>query len=87
MLCYAKAVAVHEEATCACLGAGVSSGLVVDIGATRTTVCCVDEGMSMPGCRHVLSYGGDDLDRLLLWLLRRQRVLLPGAPASFAPAP
>ena len=26
----------------------------------------------MPGCRHQLSYGGDDLDRMLLWILRRQ---------------
>ena len=50
-----KAVTLHEEATCACLGAGVGSALVVDIGAQRTTVCCVDEGMPMPGCRHILS--------------------------------
>ena len=86
---------IHEEATCACLGHGVPSALVVDIGASRTSVVCIDEvrsrrflitisaiftrdlgdapqGQPMPGCRHQLSYGGDDLDRMLLWILRRQ---------------
>lgn len=51
-LCF-KAVLCHEEATCACVGAGVPSACVVDIGAQRTSVVCIDELMPMPGCHQV----------------------------------
>jgi len=70
MMGFAAAI-VLEEATSACLGAGVPSACVVDLGSQRSSVSCVDELMPMPGCRQVLAYGGDDLDRLLLWLFER----------------
>ncbi len=64
------AALVHEESLCACLGAGVSSACVVDIGAQTTTVCCVDELQPMHGARMPLRYGGDHLDYCLHHLLR-----------------
>lgn len=44
-------------------------------GAQRCSVSCIDEGMPMAGCRLVMSYGGDDMDTLLRYLLHRQQLL------------
>ena len=85
-----KAAIVHEEAACAAFGVGAPSACVVDVGAQRTSVCCIDEGMPMPGCRQLLAYGGDDMDVLTHCLLHRQRLAssLPhlAAPPSYTPS-
>ena len=75
-----KAAICHEEAACAAFGAGVGSACVVDLGGQRATVCCVDEGMPMPGCRQILAYAGDDMDVFLHALLHRHGLAarLPG---------
>ena len=80
-----KAAIVHEEAGCAALGAGVGSACVVDIGSQRASVCCIDEGMPMPGCRQILSYGATDMDALLHTLLHRHRLTTALPPALAAP--
>ena len=89
LLC-AQAVIVHEEAACAALGAGTGSACVVDLGEQRTSVCCIDEGMPMAGCRQGLSYGALDVDALLHTLLHRQRLAatIPhlSSPPSYAPS-
>ena len=36
---------------CATFGAGVPSACVVDIGDQKTSVCCVDDGMSQTSTR------------------------------------
>lgn len=84
-----KAAICHEEAACAAFGAGVGSACVVDIGGQRSTVCCVDEGMPMPGCRQILAYAGDDMDVLLHALIHRQgltaRLPALGRPPAYSP--
>jgi|LauGreDrversion4_1035100.scaffolds.fasta_scaffold21334_3 hypothetical protein len=49
-------------------------------------VCCIDEGMPMPGCRQILSYGAADMDVFLHTLLHRHR-LTPSLPTALAAAP
>lgn len=68
-----KAVLCHEEATCACVGAKVPSACVVDVGAQRTSVVCIDELMPMSGCHQARSAPS-----------HRPHVL---GPASSAPLP
>eukprot|EP00742_Colponemidia_sp_Colp-10_P008437 GILJ01009140.1.p1 GENE.GILJ01009140.1~~GILJ01009140.1.p1 ORF type:complete len:641 (-),score=104.64 GILJ01009140.1:295-2178(-) len=64
-----KACFLHQESVLACFGAGVSTACVVDIGAQKTNVVCVDDGIMLPStCVH-MDYGGDDMDRFLLKLL------------------
>lgn len=79
-----KAALVHEEAACAAFGVGTGSACVVDIGAERTSVCCIDEGMPMPGCRQLLAYGCTDMDVLTHTLLHRHR-LAPSVPHLAVP--
>lgn len=40
-----REIAIHQEALCAVFSAGMSSACVVDVGASRTSVTCVDEGV------------------------------------------
>jgi len=46
-------------------GAGFSSACIVDIGAQKTSISCVDEGMIVPDSRINLKYGGDDITNTL----------------------
>lgn len=46
------AVLLHQESVCATFGAGVSSACVVDVGASKVSVSCVDEGISLEQCRY-----------------------------------
>jgi hypothetical protein len=45
------AVMLAHEAACAAFGAGVPSACVVRLGATRTTVACVEDGMVLAASR------------------------------------
>lgn len=42
-----------QESSCATFGAGLSSACVVDIGAERTSIACVDEGLLLGETRCV----------------------------------
>eukprot|EP00123_Amoebidium_parasiticum_P009833 comp19737_c0_seq1/m.23536 comp19737_c0_seq1/g.23536 ORF comp19737_c0_seq1/g.23536 comp19737_c0_seq1/m.23536 type:complete len:680 (-) comp19737_c0_seq1:81-2120(-) len=62
---------VHQESVCATFGAGMTSACLVDVGAQKVSVCCVDEGLSVPSSRITVNYGGDDITRLFYWLLKK----------------
>lgn len=64
-------MAIHQEAHAAVFSAGMSTACVVDIGATSTSVVCVDEGMPTSESRIKLDYGGDDITAALVALLTR----------------
>uniref|UniRef100_A0A8C5WKG0 Actin-related protein 8 n=2 Tax=Leptobrachium leishanense TaxID=445787 RepID=A0A8C5WKG0_9ANUR len=64
-------VIVHQETVCAVFGSGLSSACVVDIGDQKTSVCCVEDGISHRNTRLCLAYGGSDVTRCLFWLLQR----------------
>ncbi|KAG7766864.1 hypothetical protein KL931_003748 [Ogataea haglerorum] len=59
-------VAVFQEGLAATFGSGVSSACVVDIGATSTKVCCIEEGYIFPDSVVELSYGSNDITRALI---------------------
>lgn len=64
-----KEIAIHQEGHAAIFSAGMSTACVVDIGATTTSVTCVDEGMLNPDTRIKLDYGGDDITAALVAML------------------
>lgn len=52
-------------------GCGLGSACVVDIGAEKTSISCVDEGASQAATRVCLEYGGSDITILFQWLLNK----------------
>jgi actin-related protein 8 len=46
-----RGVCVQQESTCATFGAGTSMACVVDIGAQKTSVSCVEDGLCIPDSR------------------------------------
>lgn len=59
-----KAISIMQESISATMGSGVSSALLVDIGAQKTVVACVEDGQLTSGPIR-MPYGGDDLTALL----------------------
>ncbi|KAM4651538.1 actin-related protein 8 [Discoglossus pictus] len=66
-----SAIIVHQESVSATYGSGLSSACVVDIGDQKTSVCCVEDGISHRNTRLCLAYGGSDVTRCLYWLMQR----------------
>ncbi|PPQ67891.1 hypothetical protein CVT26_007091 [Gymnopilus dilepis] len=66
-----KQICAQQESLAATYGAGISNACVVDIGATKTSIACVDEGLVLPETRMTLSMGGDDITEFLYVLLER----------------
>ncbi|XP_006631111.2 actin-related protein 8 [Lepisosteus oculatus] len=66
-----SATVVHQESVCATFGSGLSSACVVDVGDQKTSVCCVEDGISHRSSRLCLAYGGSDVTRCFFWLLQR----------------
>ena len=54
-------LAFMQESLAATFGAGYTSACVVDIGAQKTSICCVEEGMCVDNSRVNLKYGGADV--------------------------
>ena len=56
---------------CATFGTGVSSACVVDVGDEKTSVSCVEDGLSQSATRLVMQFGGADITSCFHWLLTR----------------
>nr|POF13144.1 putative actin-related protein 8 [Quercus suber] len=50
-----------QESLAATFGAGYGTGCIVDVGAQKTSVCCVEDGMCIEDSRINLKYGGYDV--------------------------
>jgi len=50
-----------QESLAATFGAGYTVACVVDVGAQKTSICCVEEGMCIENSRVNLKYGGADV--------------------------
>jgi len=50
-----------QESLAASFGAGYATCCVVDIGAQKTSICCVEDGMVIDNSRVNLKYGGQDV--------------------------
>lgn len=66
-----KAGMVAQSSVCSTFGAGLTTACVVDVGHTRTSVVCVEEGGVVWGSRRAAPYGFSDVARLAGWLLRQ----------------
>ncbi|KAF8318672.1 actin-like ATPase domain-containing protein [Clavulina sp. PMI_390] len=66
-----KKLSVQQESICSSYGASIAHGCVVDIGAMKTSVSCIEEGLVLSETRLALDYGGDDISELYLRLLER----------------
>ncbi|KAK1786881.1 hypothetical protein P4O66_017264 [Electrophorus voltai] len=66
-----SAIVVHQESVCATFGSGLSSACVVDVGDQKTSLCCVEDGVSHRNSRLCLAYGGSDVTRFFFWLMQR----------------
>lgn len=60
-----------QDHVAAMFGSGVGSACIVDVGAEKTSISCVDEGASQASTRVCLEYGGSDITHLFLWLLQK----------------
>ena len=54
-------VSFFQESLAASFGAGYTTACIVDIGAQKTSICCVEEGMCIENSRVNLKYGGQDV--------------------------
>jgi actin-related protein 8 len=50
----------------------VQTGCVVDIGAQKISVCCVDDGQILSRTVIRKHYGGDDINQLLYRLIKSE---------------
>ncbi|XP_077134445.1 actin-related protein 8 [Ranitomeya variabilis] len=64
-------VIVHQESVLAVYGSGLTSACVVDVGDQKTSICCVEDGISHRNTRLCLAYGGSDVTRCFFWLMQR----------------
>lgn len=65
-------IGVIQESVAATFGAGSSCACVVDVGAQKTSVSCVDEGMVISDSRVSLAYGGENVTETFAKLLLQQ---------------
>lgn len=65
-----RAVTFIQESTAATFAAGAANACIVNIGAQKTTVACIDEGVCVPDSRLNMKYGGDDITRFFLEVLK-----------------
>lgn len=66
------AVQLNVEASCCAFGAGLPTACIADVGASKTCVACVEDGMLLPSSTLLLKYGGNDVTTLTNWLLSRR---------------
>lgn len=66
-----KQVTCQQESLASTYGAGISNACVIDLGAVKTNVSCVDDGLVIADTRLTLSIGGDDVTEFLYVLLGR----------------
>lgn len=58
-----------QESLAATFGAGYTSACVVDLGAQKTSICCVEEGMCLENSRINLKCGGADVTETFIKMM------------------
>ncbi|KAI1796772.1 actin-like ATPase domain-containing protein [Ganoderma leucocontextum] len=66
-----KQICGQQESLAATYGAGISNACVVDMGAVKTSIACVDDGLVIADTRMVLSMGGNDITEFLYVMLEK----------------
>ncbi|XP_075228327.1 actin-related protein 8 isoform X2 [Lycorma delicatula] len=60
-----------QDHVAATFGAGLGCACVVDCGHQKTSVSCVEDGISHPATRVRMGFGGGDITQALHWLLQK----------------
>ncbi|KAI8969925.1 hypothetical protein BDF20DRAFT_907521 [Mycotypha africana] len=68
-----KGVILQQESVCATYGAGISSAVVVDIGAQTTKITCIEEGVCQVNSRIAINMGGDDITETFAYFLMENK--------------
>ena len=63
-------VMILQESVAASFALGISCACVVDIGHTKTSVACVEDGLSLRNSRICMNWGGEQLDQLAARVLQ-----------------
>lgn len=64
-----KSVFIHLESVMSSFGTALQSSCIIDIGSSKVSVACVDDGMVIEESVIRKNYGGDDITRLLYNML------------------
>lgn len=64
-----KQVCFIQESMAASFGSGFTSACIVDIGAQKTSICCVEDGMCIEDSRINLKYGGFDVTETFIKMM------------------
>lgn len=62
-------VCFQQESVAASFGAGYSIACMVDIGAQKTSICCVEDGMCVEDARVNLKFGGYDVTETFVQMM------------------
>ena len=60
-----------QDHVAATFGAGLGYACVVDVGDQKTSVSCVEDGISHRNTRVRMDYGGSDITQTFFWLLQK----------------
>lgn len=66
-------ICLQQESLAATFGAGYSISCIVDIGAQKTSICCVDEGLCLEDSRMNLKFGGYDVTETFIRMMLYDR--------------
>jgi len=58
-----------QESVSATFGAGYSISCIVDVGAQKTSICCVEDGMAVEESRMNLKFGGADVTEVFMRMM------------------
>lgn len=64
-----KSIFIHNESIMSTYAMALPSACVVDVGSSKISVCCIDEGLMMPKTLMRKHYGGDDVDEIFYRML------------------
>ena len=80
-----KSAFLHLESVLATYAMAAATACVVDIGSSKMSVCCVDDGIIMSKTIIKKHYGGDDISELLYRLLNMKQATHYFPPKVFYP--
>lgn len=66
-----KSLFIHNESIMSTYAMALPSACVVDVGSTKISVCCVDEGLIIQKSIIRKHFGGNDIDEILYRMLLR----------------
>ena len=64
-----KSMFIHQESVMATYAMALPTAVVVDIGSTKTCVCCIEEGIIIAKSIIRKNFGGDDITHLFSRLI------------------